>query len=362
MGINARPDTMHAWRKHKGNTEPVWEILPVPSTPPDGLLIKLLASGVCHSDQPLLDIEDRLNFNERYILGHEGCGEIVEIGEEISDSRFQVVSKTSTTPKILVTDGIIKFRAAEWLSWLFRAADSQTAPSARATYHSFALLACTMVLVKTDSMQTPAVAAVATDAVTTAYHGITRRAEVKREEIIFLFGLGGLGFNALQIVRHIGARVIVSDLRQEKLDAALALGVPQEDIVPVGTSVQAFVQESGLQGKIDTVLEFVGKHQTFQDAQQIVRLGGKILCVGTLDRTNELDMKNGIRKRLSIIFTYGGQQRDLVEVLDLIARKVIQPQVEIGRLCDFPTVLKALGDGKIRDRVALVSDLVARDG
>lgn len=115
----------------------------------------------------------------------------------------------------------------------------------------------------------PAVAAVATDAVTTAYHGITRRAEVKKEETTFLFGLGGLGFNALQIVRTIGARVIVSDLRQEKLDAALKLGVPAEDIVPVGKSVQDFVKENGLQGKIDTVLEFVSSNQTNQDAQQI---------------------------------------------------------------------------------------------
>ncbi|KAJ9491650.1 hypothetical protein VN97_g1579 [Penicillium thymicola] len=204
----------------------------------------------------------------------------------------------------------------------------------------------------------PAVAAVATDAVTTAYHGITRRAEIKMEETTFLFGLGGLGFNALQIVRAIGARVIVSDLRQEKLDAALKLGVPVEDIVPAGESVQDFVKENGLQGKIDTVLEFVGSNQTNQDAQQIVRPGGKILCVGTLDLINGLDMKIGIRKRLSIIFTYGGQYRDLVEVLDLIAKGVIQPQVELGNLQDFPRVLKELGEGKIKDRIALVSDLV----
>ncbi|CAI7667291.1 unnamed protein product [Penicillium pancosmium] len=204
----------------------------------------------------------------------------------------------------------------------------------------------------------PAVAAVATDAVTTVYHGITRRAEVKNNETVFLFGLGGLGFNALQIVRHIGARVIVSDVRQEKLDAALSLGIPAEDIVPVGKSVQSFVKENGLQGKIDTVLDIVGKHQTFEDAQQIVRIGGKILCVGTLDRKNEIDMKIGIRKRLSIIFTYGGQQRDLMEVLDLITQKVLQPQVELGRLSDFPKVLKDLENGKIKDRMALVSDLI----
>ena len=117
---------------------------------------------------------------------------------------------------------------------------------------------------------TPAQAAVATDAVLTAYHAIFRRAEVKPDETVFLFGLGGLGFNALQIVhKAIGARVIVSDIRQECLDEAANLGVPKEDIVPVGKSVQEFVAENGLQGKIDMTLDFVGEKQTFEDAQHI---------------------------------------------------------------------------------------------
>lgn len=81
-----------------------------------------------------------------------------------------------------------------------------------------------------------------------------------------------------------------------------------------------------------------------------------MVCIGTLDDTNVIDMKIGIRKRLSIIFTYGGQKRDIQEVLNLISKKAIQPQVEDARLRDFPTVLKALCDGKIKARVALLHD------
>lgn len=116
---------------------------------------------------------------------------------------------------------------------------------------------------------TPAQAAVATDAVTTAYHAVHRRGEVRATETVFLFGLGGLGFNALQIILNIGARVIVSDIRDELLAEAAAIGVPKEDLVPVGKPVQEFISERGLVGKIDTVLDFVGTHQTFEDAQQI---------------------------------------------------------------------------------------------
>ena len=116
---------------------------------------------------------------------------------------------------------------------------------------------------------TPAEASVATDAVSTAYHAIMRRGEVKQKETVFLFGLGGLGFNALQILLYIGARVIISDIRQDLLDEAKHLGIPSSDIVPVETFPQDFILENGLSGKIDTVLDFAGTHQTFEDAQHI---------------------------------------------------------------------------------------------
>lgn len=115
----------------------------------------------------------------------------------------------------------------------------------------------------------PPAAAVATDAVATAYHAVHRRGCVRRGETVFLFGLGGLGFNALQVLRGAGARVVASDVRPGVLRAAAALGVPEGDLVPAGEGVQGFVEARGLVGRVDTVLDFVGTKQTFEDAQQI---------------------------------------------------------------------------------------------
>lgn len=75
-----------------------------------------------------------------------------------------------------------------------------------------------------------------------------------------------------------------------------------------------------------------------------------------MDETNTIDMKIGIRKRLSIIFTYGGQKRDLQEVLEHISKGAIRPQVENASLKEFPTVLKGLCDGNVKARVALVHE------
>lgn len=67
-------------------------------------------------------------------------------------------------------------------------------------------------------------------------------------------------------------------------------------------------------------------------------------------------MKIGTRKRLSYIFSYGGQVKDLREVLQLISKGKIRPRVETAKLGDFPDVLERLERGEIKARVALMHE------
>ena len=87
-----------------------------------------------------------------------------------------------------------------------------------------------------------------------------------------------------------------------------------------------------------------------------VRIAGRMVCVGTLSAENIMNMKRGIRKRLTVIFSYGGQREDLEELLDLMGKGVIMPQTEEGKLEDFPRWLQDLCDGKVKARVALSSN------
>lgn len=78
--------------------------------------------------------------------------------------------------------------------------------------------------------------------------------------------------------------------------------------------------------------------------------------MGTLNHENTVHMKVAIRKRLDIVFSYGGQTRDLKESLDLIAQGVLDPIVADGKLADFPRVLKELEAGRVKGRIALLFD------
>ncbi|PVH76492.1 GroES-like protein [Cadophora sp. DSE1049] len=346
------PTSMFAWRKYKGNYEPVYEEVPVPSAPATGFLVKVLAAGVCHSDWSLLKTERNFpHYHDVYTLGHEGCGEIVRIGSQVKDSKH----KLGDLVAIYAVPGCGESGCTECGRDLAQLCQ-------KGQHHGIGQDGSFADYVAIDARAavplpkgvSPAEGAVATDAGTTSYSAIVKRAEIKKNHTVFLFGLGGLGFNALQVILWIGARVIVSDTRQATLDEAVKLGVPKEDIVPIGTPIPDFVKERGLENSIDVVADFVGMKQTVSDAQKIVRMGGKLLYVGTLSNETTIDAKLCIKKRLTIVFNYGGQYQDVVEVLDLIAKKAIRPQVETGDLKDFPKVLQDLHEGKIKSRMALM--------
>ena len=59
---------------------------PDPKAKPGYVVLKTLAGGLCHSDVSALDIESWMgSFNVPVIMGHEVCGEIVEIGHEFKE-------------------------------------------------------------------------------------------------------------------------------------------------------------------------------------------------------------------------------------------------------------------------------------
>lgn len=227
--------------------------------------------------------------------------------------------------------------------------------------------------VKLPAGTSPAAGAVATDAVMTAYQAVVRRGKVKKRDTVLLYGLGGLGFNALQIILSIGARVIVVDQRQAVLDEAVKFGVKSEDVVPVGTSVTGWLQEKKLQ--VDTAIDFVGVPATFNSALEsgkfypvscflcllltflfAVRMAGTVVLVGLLDPNLTLNSMVAVCKQLDILCSYGGTYADLEASLDLIAKGVITPQVVTGSMANFPSILEDLHAGKVKSRIALVPE------
>ena len=256
--------TMQTWQKHFPSSEPVQVTIPIPTPPPDGLLIKIHAAGVCHSDFALLNMQTRSPYmNERYTLGHEGAGEIVELGNGVESSKWSVGDRVA----ILSVAGCQSPKCGECSRDLGQlcqtgehygiGSDGAYAPYIAVKEHA---------VTKLPDGVSYEVGAVATDACMTAYHAVVGTGKVKKGETVLVLGLGGLGFNGMQIARARGARVIVRDNRKEVLREAVRFGVDEGDVVPSDREVDEWVGEKGL--VVDTVVDFVGKEETFEAGQK----------------------------------------------------------------------------------------------
>jgi propanol-preferring alcohol dehydrogenase len=367
------PTRMLAWQKQYGNTEPVRTELAVPSAPSDGLLIKIEASGVCHSDVAILQMKDYdAGSNGTFTLGHEGAGVVVEVGSEVTG--FEIGDRVA----INAVAGCKLSNCGECsrdLSQICQPGERYGIGTngSYAPYIAIKAFAAAKLPDNVSFVQ----GAVATDACLTAYHAVVGTGQVKEGETVIIVGVGGLGFNALQIARSVGARVIVADKRQDVLDEAAKFGVLKEDIIPAGVSMPEFVKNNNL--VVDTIIDFVGVPEIFAASQEagtsatkihcpqfnsqandclfLVRYGGKLVQVGLLAPSLTIDNFKAIPKHLSILCSYGGTMSDLRECISLISTGKLQPQVVTGSLDDLPQVLEDLHQGKIKSRIALLSRL-----
>lgn len=348
VDMASRPSTMQAWQKHFGSTEPHLVEVPVPKISHDGLLVKVKTAGVCHSDYLLLNTEPRPPGwpVDKWTLGHEGCGEVVEVGDSVHNFDIgDVIAILSVAGCQLPSCGECSRGLTQLCTTGKRygiAWDGSYAP-----YIAIKAWAA----VKLPAGVPAEIGAVATDACLTAYHAVVGTGKVQKGETVLIVGAGGLGFNALQIALAQGARVLVSDTRQEVLDEA-AKFLPEPDVIPAGISVAEYVSQHKL--VIDTVVDFVGMESTFATSQEVVRIGGKIVQVGLLGQELKLNNVLSVRKQTSILCSYGGTMDDLKACLSLIAEGKLRPQVEHGKFHEYADIIHNLHAGKVKSRIAIV--------
>ncbi|KIW79867.1 hypothetical protein Z517_06482 [Fonsecaea pedrosoi CBS 271.37] len=346
------PKTMLAWQKHFGTHGPVRVEIPVPSISEDGLLVKIRAAGVCHSDINLIKFEVKTGswFRDKYTLGHEGAGEVVRVGPNVKNFR--------------VGDMVAIHPGAGCMQSTCRPCSiGQTQFCERGDHHGVGedgSFAPYIAIKAASAIKMPlnvsfAEGAVAMDSIMTAYHAVVQRAAAQNEETVLLYGLGGLGFSALQILLHIGSRVIVVDQKQTVLDQAVKFGVKEEDVVPPETqNVAEWIQKKGLVP--DKAIDFVGSSGTFKASCEAVRPGGTIVLVGMFEDSVTFYHRRGIRKGLNVLCSLGGTYADAAKGLELVSAGVISPQVELRSLFDLPQALYDLDCGKVKGRIVLVPE------
>ncbi|KAI6825882.1 hypothetical protein KC340_g12263 [Hortaea werneckii] len=326
-----------------GHREPFRSRVPVPDVAPDGLLVQVEAMGVCHSD----------------FLGHEGAGKVVKIGPDVNPDLFSLGDRVA----IHLIPGCNKsdcLECSRGLHVLCKADGGGNYGLGRDGMFAEYVACQTRAAVKVpDSMEMPA-AAVAPDAVLTAYQAVKYTGAVRPDHTIVIFGLGGVGLNGVQTALHLGVkRILVVDKRQHSLDEAVALGIPKENCFCTGDGsnekkIEQFVAENNIQ--VDVAIDFVGHADTILAAQMLVRPAGLIVQVGLLAQHAPLIPGYIVMHAKTIKGNYNGSLESFAEVMELMGQGVLKPKLETGSIEDLPQVLRDLDEGKVRTRMVLLPD------
>ncbi len=159
--------------------------------------------------------------------------------------------------------------------------------------------------------------AIITDAVATPYHAM-KRGEVKVGDVVAIFGIGGLGVNAIQLAKAFGAaKVIALDRKEEKRKLALELGA---DVALDLNSPTIRKELRGLSGGegVDVAFEFIGVDSTIQKATESVRKGGKAVLVGLVTGNFQANGFLTVAKEIDIRGVWTSIKQDYPSIIELV--------------------------------------------
>ena len=189
----------------------------VPVIGPEEVLIRVRACGLCGTDLKILSGK----FSETplpLIPGHEIAGEVQEIGSQVKG----VSVGDRVVVYIYFSCGVCRFCKAGRDS-LCEDSSGHIGFDVNGGMAEFVKAPASSVMHFGSSLSFPQAAALP-DAASTVFHALVTRAGLKAGESLVILGVGGLGLNAVQIARTIGAKVFAVDIKDKHLEKATELG------------------------------------------------------------------------------------------------------------------------------------------
>ena len=306
--------------------QPAVRDVPEPTAPEGGVVVRVLATGMCRSDwHGWAGHDDDIVFP--HVPGHELAGVVVALGTGVD--RWEVGDRV-TVPFVC---GCGRCR------WC-RAGEAQVCPDQQQPgfthWGSFAehvaLHAADTNLVAIPDGVDFATAASLGCRFATAYRALVGRARVTEGEWVTVVGAGGVGLSSVMIARALGARVVAVDRNPEALAAAATLGA-EHAVRADGTDVPAAVAElTG--GGSHVALDAVGSEQACADAILSLRRRGRHVQVGLLppvDGHPRVPMARVIGWELDLLGSHGMAAVDYPSMLSLIEQGALQPQRLVER-------------------------------
>jgi alcohol dehydrogenase, propanol-preferring len=321
----------------------VIEEVPVPEPGPGQIVVKVAATGVCHTDLHAAEGDWPVKPKPPFIPGHEGVGTVVAQGAGV---RHVKEGDRVGVPWLYTACGHCKHCLGGWETLCPE--QQNTGYSVNGGFAEYVLADPDYVGRLPDNVGFVEIAPVLCAGVT-VYKGL-KVTDTEPGDWVVISGIGGLGHMAVQYAKAMGLNVIAVDVDETKLDLARQLGASLTVNARTHDPV-AFVNKEvgGAQGVLVTAVS----PQAFEQAIGMAGRGGTVSLTGLPPGTFPLSIFNTVLNGITVRGSIVGTRLDLQEALSFAAQGKVRSIVQTAPLEDINEIFSRMHKGDIRGRIVL---------
>jgi propanol-preferring alcohol dehydrogenase len=320
------------------------EEVPVPTPGAGEVLVRIHASGVCHTDLHIVDGDWPVKPSLGFIPGHEGAGVVAARGAGVSHLKE---GDPVGIAWLHDTCGRCEYCVGGWETLCPHQRDSGY--SVDGTFAEYALGQADYVARLPPGGDFTALAPILCAGVTT-YKGI-RETEARAGEWLAVVGVGGLGHLAVQYARAMGLHVAALDVSEEKLALARALGADLVFDAGAAGVAKEFMRATG--GGAHGVLVTAAAPAAFAQALRLARRRGTVVLIGLPPDSFATPILEVVLKRITLRGSIVGTRKDLAEALQFAAEGRVRAQTRTAPLTEINDVLAALRGATVTGRAVI---------
>ena len=307
------------------------------------ILVKVIASGVCHTDLHAVEGDWPVKPKMPLIPGHEGVGYVVAVGPDVNNVKE---GDAVGVPWLYSACGCCDHCITGWETLC--ESQQNGGYSVDGGFAEYVIADARYVghlPTNTNFLQMAPILC----AGVTVYKGL-KETEVKPGEWVAISGIGGLGHVAVQYAKAMGMHVAAIDIGDDKLDLAKRLGA---DLI-VNAKEQnpgEFLKKEtgGMHGALVTAVSPIA----FKQGLETLRRKGTMALNGLPPGNFDLSIFDTVLNRITIIGSIVGTRKDLQEAIEFAVDGKVKANVTAAKLEDINDVFDKMKKAEIEGRMVL---------
>ena len=285
------------------------EDVDIPKHESADVLVKVAACGLCRTDLHYLHGTPTFK-KPPIILGHEVSGTVEEVGSEVTTFKK---GDNIIVPPVFGCGKCFFCRNGRPTLCTNQIMVGNHRDGGFAEYIA---VPASEIFIAPNNVPLPE-ASIISDAISTPYHAVVNRAQVRPGDSVAIFGAGGVGLSTIQMAAAVGGNVIAVDIFDQKLEMAKKFGAAHAINAKTEENVPKTIRKM-TGGGADIALEVIGNPITIQQAFNSVRWGGRVVVVGYSAKETIIDSARLMFREIEIKGSLGCGPQDFPKLIEMI--------------------------------------------